>query len=166
MIPWGPLGAGFLSGRYKRGERPPAGSRIADASDDLEEAYDRRAVERNFRVVDAAGAIAEQRGATVAQVALAWLIGTDGITAPIVGPRTFEQLEDVLGADGLELTADERARLEAPAPGFAILNTCGMGPQVMAMITFYLYGEQGAAAAARDEEWWQAWMKQQFPTEA
>jgi uncharacterized protein YndB with AHSA1/START domain len=57
-------------------------------------------------------------------------------------------------------------RLEAPAPGFAILNTCGMGSQVMAAITFYLYGEQGAAAAARDEGWWQAWMKEQFPTAA
>jgi uncharacterized protein YndB with AHSA1/START domain len=53
-------------------------------------------------------------------------------------------------------------RLEAPAQGFAILNTCGMGSQVMAAITFYLYGEQGAAAAARDEESWQAWMKKQF----
>jgi aryl-alcohol dehydrogenase-like predicted oxidoreductase len=116
VIPWGPLGAGFLSGKYARGERPPAGSRIADATDDLEEAYDRRAVERNFRVVDAAAEIAEQRGATIAQVALAWLIGTDGVVAPIVGPRTLEQLEDVLGADGLELSGEERARLEAPAP--------------------------------------------------
>jgi aryl-alcohol dehydrogenase-like predicted oxidoreductase len=116
VIPWGPLGAGFLSGKYARGERPPEGSRIADADETLEEAYDRRAIERNFRVVDAAGEIAEARGATIPQVALAWLLGTAGITAPILGPRTFEQLEDVLGADGLELTADERARLEAPAP--------------------------------------------------
>jgi aryl-alcohol dehydrogenase-like predicted oxidoreductase len=116
VIPWGPLGAGFLSGRYQRGEEPPEGSRIADASDDLEEAYDRRAVERNFRVVDAAAEIAAARGATIPQVALAWLIGTPGVTAPIVGPRTFEQLEDVLGADAIELTAEERARLEAPAP--------------------------------------------------
>ena len=116
VIPWGPLGAGFLSGKYQRGERPPEGSRIADASETLEEAYDRRAIERNFRVVDAAAEIAAARGATIPQVALAWLIGTDGVTAPIVGPRTFEQLEDVLGADGLELTPEERARLEAPAP--------------------------------------------------
>ncbi|HLK63915.1 MAG TPA: SRPBCC domain-containing protein [Bryobacteraceae bacterium] len=57
-------------------------------------------------------------------------------------------------------------QLEAPAPGIALLNTCGMGAQVMAAITFYLYGEQGATAAARDEEWWQAWMKEQFPTPA
>jgi aryl-alcohol dehydrogenase-like predicted oxidoreductase len=116
VIPWGPLGAGFLSGRYARGERPPAGSRIGDAGDDLEEAYERRAVERNFRVVDAAAEIAERHGASIAQVALAWLIGTDGITAPIVGPRTLDQLEDVLGADALELSAEERERLEAPAP--------------------------------------------------
>jgi aryl-alcohol dehydrogenase-like predicted oxidoreductase len=116
VIPWGPLGAGFLSGKYRRGERPPEGSRIADARESLEEAYDRRAVERNFLVVDAAGEIAEARGATIAQVAIAWLLGTEGITAPIVGPRTMDQLEDLLGADGLELTADERARLEAPSP--------------------------------------------------
>jgi aryl-alcohol dehydrogenase-like predicted oxidoreductase len=115
VIPWGPLGAGFLSGKYQRGERPPEGSRIADADETLEEAYDRRAVERNFAVVDAAGAIAEERGATIPQVALAWLLGTPGVTAPIVGPRTFAQLEDVLGADGLQLTAEERARLEGPA---------------------------------------------------
>jgi aryl-alcohol dehydrogenase-like predicted oxidoreductase len=114
VLPWGPLGAGFLSGRYQRGERPPEGSRIADAGETWEEAYDRRAVERNFRVVDAAGEIADARGATIPQVALAWLLGTEGVTAPILGPRTFEQLEDVLGADGLELTADERARLEEP----------------------------------------------------
>jgi aryl-alcohol dehydrogenase-like predicted oxidoreductase len=116
VLPWGPLGAGFLTGKYARGERPPEGSRIADAGESLEEAYDRRAVEHNFRVVDAAGEIAEAHGASIAQVALAWLLGTDGIIAPIVGPRTIEQLEDVLGADGLQLTGDERARLEAPAP--------------------------------------------------
>ncbi len=116
VIPWGPLGAGFLSGKYARGERPPEGSRIADAGESLEEAYDRRAVERNFQVVDAAGEIAAAHGATIPQVALAWLLGTEGVTAPIVGARTLAQLDDVLGADGLELTPDERARLEAPSP--------------------------------------------------
>jgi aryl-alcohol dehydrogenase-like predicted oxidoreductase len=115
VIPWGPLGAGFLTGKYQRGERPPEGSRIADAAETLEEAYDRRAVERHFQVVDAAGAIAEARGATIPQVALAWLLGTDGVTAPIVGPRTLDQLDDLLGADRLELSPEERERLEAPA---------------------------------------------------
>ena len=116
VMPWGPLGAGFLTGKYRRGERPPEGSRIADADETLEEAYDRRAVERNFAVVDAAAEIAQERGVTIPQVALAWLLGTPGVTSPIVGPRTLAQLEDVLGADGLTLSDDERARLERPAP--------------------------------------------------
>jgi aryl-alcohol dehydrogenase-like predicted oxidoreductase len=116
VLAWGPLGAGFLSGRYGRGEAAPEGSRIADAEADYEEAYERRAVERNFRVVDAAAEIAEAHGATVPQVAIAWLRGVDGVAAPILGARTLAQLEDLLPAGQLELSDEERARLEAPAP--------------------------------------------------
>jgi aryl-alcohol dehydrogenase-like predicted oxidoreductase len=116
VIPCGPLGAGFLSGRYRRGEQAPAGSRMGDAPDDVEEAVHRRAVERNFQVVDAAEVIGRDRGATLPQIALAWLLGVEGVTAPIVGPRTLDQLDGVLGADAIELTDDERTALEAPAP--------------------------------------------------
>jgi aryl-alcohol dehydrogenase-like predicted oxidoreductase len=114
VLPWGPLGAGFLSGRYKRDEMPEG--RVTNAPDDLEEASHRRAVERNFRVIDAAEAIAAAHGATVPQVAIAWMLGVDGVTAPIVGPRTLAHLEDLLGAVSVQLSDDERARLEAPAP--------------------------------------------------
>ena len=120
VLCWGPLGAGFLSGRYRPGHPPPAGSRMADAGDDWEEAPHRRAIERNFRVVAEASAIADARGATIVEVALAWLLGTEGITAPIIGPRTLGQLEGLLGATELTLTADERARLEAHAPPPAV----------------------------------------------
>src|SRR3954451_7292551 len=65
VLPWGPLGAGFLTGRYRRDEAMPEGSRMASAGDDWEEAPARRAIERNFRVIDAAEAIAAARGATV-----------------------------------------------------------------------------------------------------
>jgi aryl-alcohol dehydrogenase-like predicted oxidoreductase len=116
VIPWGPLGAGFLTGKYERDAPPPPGSRMADAGDDLEEAVHRRAIERNFRVVDEARAIAQERGATIPQIAIAWLLGTEGVTAPIVGARTYEQLEDLLPATGIALTPEERARLERPAP--------------------------------------------------
>jgi aryl-alcohol dehydrogenase-like predicted oxidoreductase len=116
VLPWGPLGTGFLSGRYRRGEAPPEGSRIEEAPGDYEEAYERRAVEGNFQVVDAAAEIAAAHGATIPQVALAWLLGTDGVTAPVLGARTLEQLEELLGAADLRLSEDERARLEAPAP--------------------------------------------------
>src|SRR3954454_18383903 len=116
VIPWGPLGPGFLPGTYEPDTQPRAGSRMADASDDLEEAFHRRAIERNFRVVDEAREIAGRRGATIAQVAIAWLLGTEGVTAPIVGARTYEQLEDLLPAAELTLTPEERARLERHAP--------------------------------------------------
>ncbi len=116
LIPWGPLGAGFLTGKYTRDAEPPEGSRMADAPDDVEESRARRATERNFRVVDEAEAIARDKGATISQVALAWLIGVDGVAAPIVGPRTFEQLEELLGAVQVSLSAEERERLEAHAP--------------------------------------------------
>ena len=50
------------------------------------------------------------------QVAIAWLLGVDGVRAPIIGPRTLAHLEGLLGAEAIELTAEERARLEDPAP--------------------------------------------------
>ena len=117
VLPWGPLGAGFLSGRYRRDEAPPEGSRIDDRGrrlgGGLGPARDRAATSASSTPPRRSP---RTRGATVPQVAIAWLMGVDGVTAPILGARTFDQLEDVLGADGLTLSADERARLEAPAP--------------------------------------------------
>jgi aryl-alcohol dehydrogenase-like predicted oxidoreductase len=114
VLPWGPLGAGFLTGRYRRDSMPDG--RITRAGSDLEEYAERRAVERNFRVVDAATQIAARHGRPVPQVALAWLLGVPGVAAPIIGPRTLGQLDDLLEATTLELDAEERQRLEEPAP--------------------------------------------------
>jgi aryl-alcohol dehydrogenase-like predicted oxidoreductase len=111
VLPWGPLGAGFLTGRVERDAEPEAGSRIATAGDDLEEALHRRGVERNFRAVDEAAAVADELGATIPQVAIAWLLHQPGITAPVLGPRTLGQLEDVLPAAGLRLSAEQVERL-------------------------------------------------------
>jgi aryl-alcohol dehydrogenase-like predicted oxidoreductase len=115
VLPWGPLGTGFLTGRYRR-DRMPADGRVSTATGDLEEAAARRATERNFRVVDTATQIAERHGRPIAQVALAWLLGVPGVTAPVIGPRTLTQLEDLLGATDLDLNDTEHARLAEPAP--------------------------------------------------
>jgi aryl-alcohol dehydrogenase-like predicted oxidoreductase len=123
VLPWGPLGAGFLTGRYGRDEAPPEGTRIGDASDDLEEALHRRGTEANFRAVDEAGMVAEELGASVAQVALAWLLAQPGVTAPIIGPRTSAQLGDLLPAAQLSLSDDQVARLgrsTAPPLGYPL----------------------------------------------
>ena len=90
---------------------------IANATDDIEEAPHRRAIERNYRVVDAAEAIAADHGATVPQVAIAWLMGVEGVTAPLVGRADARSTSRTCSARStLELSAEERARLEAPAP--------------------------------------------------
>ncbi len=103
VIPWSPLGGGFLSGKYRRGEEPPQGSRISEAVESMEEYWDRRATERNWRVLDVVGRISEETGKSYAQISLNWLLRQPSVTAPIVGARTPEQLEDNLGASGWAL---------------------------------------------------------------
>jgi aryl-alcohol dehydrogenase-like predicted oxidoreductase len=121
VLPWGPLGAGFLTGRYEQGVEPAAGTRIGDATDDLEEALDRRGTEANFRAVDEVRAVAGELGATPPQVAIAWLLAQPAVTAPIIGPRTLEQLQDLLPAGDLRLSAEQVERLgrwTAPPLGY------------------------------------------------
>ena len=103
VIPWSPLGGGFLSGKYRRGEEPPQGSRISEAVESMEEYWDRRATERNWRVLDVVGRISEETGKSYAQISLNWLLRQPAVTAPIIGARTLDQLEDNLGASGWEL---------------------------------------------------------------
>ncbi|MEE8390966.1 MAG: aldo/keto reductase [Anaerolineae bacterium] len=109
-VPWGPLGGGFLSGKYRPGDRPAEG-RIAIMPDDTEEAWHRRATERNWAILDVVGEIAEARAKSYPQVALAWLLAQPTVVAPIIGVRTPEQLKDNLGAVGWEFTDEELTRL-------------------------------------------------------
>jgi len=106
MIPWSPLG-GFLSGKYRRDEEPPQGSRISEAVESMEEYWDRRATERNWVTLDVVGRISEETGKSYAQISLNWLLRQDGVTAPIIGTCTLEQLEDNIGASRWELTEEQ-----------------------------------------------------------
>ena len=111
VIPWSPLGGGFLSGKYRRGEEPPEDSRIAGAEESMEEYWDRRATERNWATLDVVGRISEETGNSYAQISLNWLLRQEAVTAPIIGARTPEQLEDNLGATGWELTREQTEEL-------------------------------------------------------
>jgi aryl-alcohol dehydrogenase-like predicted oxidoreductase len=111
VIPWSPLGGGFLSGKYRRGERPPQGSRIAEAVESMEEHWDRRATERNWNTLNAVGEISEETGRSYAQISLNWLLRQEVVTAPIIGARNVDQLEDNLGATSWELGEEQVARL-------------------------------------------------------
>ena len=111
VIPWSPLGGGFLSGKYRRDERPPQGSRIAEAVESMEEHWDRRATERNWNTLNAVGEISEETGKSYAQISLNWLLRHELVTAPIIGARNMDQLEDNLGATSWELSEEQVARL-------------------------------------------------------
>jgi aryl-alcohol dehydrogenase-like predicted oxidoreductase len=116
LTPWAPLGGGFLSGRHTRDSTPEPGSRLADAPAGAEEALHRRATERNHRLVDEGRAVAADLNATIPQVAIAWLLHQPGVSAPILGPRTLEQLQDLLPAADLAISEDQLQRLASHTP--------------------------------------------------
>ncbi len=108
ILVWSPLAGGLLSGKYRRDQQGPEGSRqLTDWNEppvrDREQLYD---------VVDALVEIGEGHGASAAQVALAWLLHRPGIVSLIIGARTDEQLADNLAAAELELSQAEVDRLE------------------------------------------------------
>ena len=107
VLPWSPLSGGFLSGKYTRDNPTPEGARRSGFQfPPIDEA-------RGFDAVDALARIAKEKGATIAQVALAWLLAQPGVTSIIIGANKMSQLEDNLKAADLELTAAEIEVLSA-----------------------------------------------------
>ena len=104
VIPWSPLAGGLLTGKYKRGEEPPEGARFADQSNPI---YRRRLNDRIYDVIEGLEPIAQSKGITLSQLALAWVHMQPGVTAPIIGPRTMEQFEDNMGALNVTFEEDE-----------------------------------------------------------
>ena len=121
LLPWSPLGGGWLTGKYHRDEPPTGPTRLGDNPDRGVEAYGRRNPrQRTWDVVGAVEAVARDRGCSMAQVALSWLRDRPAVTSVILGARTLEQLEDNLGAADLDLSPEETGRLDdASDPGAA-----------------------------------------------
>ena len=108
LLPWSPLGGGFLSGKYKRDQRPgEKDGRIGTHPEHTEEAWHRRNTDQNWNIIDVMGQIAEDRSCSYAQIAIAWCKQQSNVTSVIMGARTLEQLKDNLGAVELELTQEE-----------------------------------------------------------
>jgi aryl-alcohol dehydrogenase-like predicted oxidoreductase len=114
LLPWSPLGGGWLTGKYRRDERPTGATRLGEDPDRGVEAYGRRSgVERTWQVIDAVAAVAGELDVSMARVALAWLADRPTVTSVILGARTVAQLEDNLGAAGLHLSQEHTRRLDA-----------------------------------------------------
>ena len=107
VVPWSPLAGGFLTGKYSRGEEPPEGTR--GATD--QQFVDSYLTPENFDALEEVEAVAEEVGATPAQVALAWLTHHDSVVAPITGARTPEQLRENLDAANIDLTDEQFERI-------------------------------------------------------
>lgn len=113
---WSPLGRGFLSGKYRRGEPPPAGARLASWQDSYR-LFDN---DRCWSTLDRVRSIAAAHGTTPAAVSLAWLLAKPDTSTVIIGARTVAQLDDNLAALAVKLSADEvRSLDETSAPDWA-----------------------------------------------
>jgi len=118
LLPWSPLGGGWLTGKYSFDAEPTGATRLGENPDRGVESWFRRSRNQRVRdVVDAVREIATARGISMAQVALAWLVDRPAITSVILGARRLEQLDDNLAAAGLHLSEKETTQLdEAGAP--------------------------------------------------
>ena len=113
VIPYNPLAAGLLTGKYTRGASLPSGARLEADANYHRRYYTDEALSIAGRFVEYAADL----GLTPAQLAIAWVRSDPRITSPIVGARSVEQLNDSLGALGRRLTVEERAETPAVAPG-------------------------------------------------
>jgi aryl-alcohol dehydrogenase-like predicted oxidoreductase len=118
ILPWSPLGGGWLTGKYSRDDRPSGATRLGEDPERGVEAYDNRNTERTWNVVDAVQKIADANAVSMAQVAISWVTNQPGVTSTILGARNLSQLEDNLGAADWELSDEEMATLtEISDPG-------------------------------------------------
>ncbi|MFJ5861776.1 aldo/keto reductase [Pseudarthrobacter sp. NPDC092439] len=118
LMAWSPLGGGWLTGKYRRDVDPTGATRLGEDPSRGIEAYAKRAASnQTWEVLDVVHKIADDRGASMAQVALAWVAQKPGVSTVLVGARTQVQLKDNLGAAALTLTPEEMAILDrASAP--------------------------------------------------
>ncbi|HEX7663280.1 MAG TPA: aldo/keto reductase [Polyangiaceae bacterium] len=108
ILPWSPLDGGLLTGKYRRGQAAPAGTRLAK----WKERYAKFDNDANWKIVDALVAVADSIGKPPSQVALAWLLSKPVVSSVIFGARSIAQLEENLGAGELDLPPEAITKLD------------------------------------------------------
>ncbi len=127
LIPWSPLAGGFLTGKYQRGQNAPENARYSGGKSRAGMLENDRA----FDILEGLQQLADDKACSVSHLALAWRRDQPGITSPIIGPRTMDQLEDNLKAMAVQLTDADRERIdELSPPGEHVSNyyTADWGP--------------------------------------
>jgi aryl-alcohol dehydrogenase-like predicted oxidoreductase len=105
VIPYSPLAAGFLTGKYRRDSPLPDSARAARVQE-------RYMNERGFAAIDKLEEIGQEHGATVAQTAVAWILANAAVSSAIIGANSIEQLEDSMKGAEVKLTAEQKAALD------------------------------------------------------
>ena len=125
VIPWSPLAGGWLSGRYRKGQPAPETSRAKriPARYDL----DRPGNQAKLEAADALAELAEDAGMSLVHLAVAFTLAHPAVTAPIIGPRTMEQLESQLGAADVVLSPDVLDRIDEIVPPGTTLSDIDSG---------------------------------------
>jgi aryl-alcohol dehydrogenase-like predicted oxidoreductase len=118
VVPWSPLGGGWLTGKYSADSIPTGATRLGEDPNRGVEAYSRRNTERTWAVLDAVSAVAERSDMSMAQVAIAWVLTRPGVSSVLLGARTVDQLADTLQAANAAIDADDIQMLtDVSAPG-------------------------------------------------
>ncbi|MEE8600668.1 MAG: aldo/keto reductase [Euzebya tangerina] len=118
VTPWSPLGGGWLTGKYRRDDRPTGATRLGEDPDRGVEAYDTRNTDRTWDIIETLEQVAERHGRPMAQVAIAWLLRRPGVASVLLGARTVEQLNGTLPSIEIDLSEQDMADLTAvSAPG-------------------------------------------------
>lgn len=115
VIPWSPLNRGWLAGKYRKGQDVDPQSRVA-RDDPFIDRPDSESGEKKLELVERLIPMAEEAGANLAQYALAWVLTNPVITAPIIGPRTVDQLEDNLGALDVRIPEAHLRKIDEMVP--------------------------------------------------
>jgi aryl-alcohol dehydrogenase-like predicted oxidoreductase len=125
VIPWSPLAGGWLSGRWRKGAEPPKSSRAARLPGRFDLSIP--ANQRKLDAVEQLAELAEDAGLTLIELALAFVLRHPAVTAPIIGPRTMEQLESQLTATEVELSDDILDRIDEIVPPGTNFNPTDAG---------------------------------------
>ena len=131
VISWGPLGGGWLTGRWRKGQEPPASTR----AERLPHRYDLSlpANQRKLEATEALAQLAEEAGMSLIHLAIAFVLHHPAVSAAIIGPRTMEQLESQLGAVDVQLDPallDRIDEIVAPGTNFSFADAGWTPPAV------------------------------------
>jgi aryl-alcohol dehydrogenase-like predicted oxidoreductase len=115
IMVWSPLFGGFLTGKYRRGQTMPQGSRLSDERS--ERSWPRSYLgDKAYDLIEKLDKLAARKGCTMAQFSIAWVLAQPGITSVLIGPRTLQHLKEYIGAIDVQITDEDRRTIDALVP--------------------------------------------------